>query len=49
MEKLNIVCCPICDSIQYFYKFVNNKEILLCNLCGHWENYVDYNSEVDQN
>jgi len=34
-EKYTI--CPKCGFEQYWHKYINYKDITLCNKCGHWE------------
>lgn len=54
MEDNNIVC-PVCGCLKYYYKFINCKEIVLCNNCGYWEpnnigsglELLDNNHKVD--
>ena len=37
--KSKYVKCPVCGFEKFYYKFINDKEIELCSLCGFWDHH----------
>jgi len=37
--KYNSNTCPKCGHLNFWYKFINGKEIELCSKCGYWDNH----------
>jgi uncharacterized Zn finger protein len=41
------VKCPKCNGDQYWYKYINKKEIIRCEECGYFE-YITNERKVNK-